>query len=190
MTLTVIRPKRTITIPKRVRDNMGLFPNDSIEFSADEYSTFVHRAMRESVPIMRAGDDPAQKDFSRRYVVTVSSAGELVLPKPLFEDLMLEVGSIVGFFRDSIGYRFIPIYNPTRFGPQTGSADEGGIQIVENSIAEYSVAVTREARCEIAYQWQDVDRNGDDDPFMNVTEPAPDRDILDELTKNHPAFIH
>lgn len=169
---------------------MGLLPNDWLEFDSDDYSTFVNRLVRDTVSGIRAVNEAAPEYDTSRYVVAISTSAEIALPPALFDGLMLEIGSIVGFFRDSVGYRFIPIHNPTRYGPQTVSVDEGGIQIVENAIMEYSVAVTKELRRAIAYGWQDELRLAEDEPFSEINEPAPGEEILRNLTKDDPAFRH
>lgn len=190
MTLTKVSSANTITIPKRVRDNLKLQPFDWVEFSTDDYSILVNRLVREPIGHARRVAEPVIEYDTASCAVQVSRAAEIEIPKHMFDCLMIESGSIVGFFRDSEGYRLIPIHNPKKYGKQTGSVDNGGIQIAENAIMEYSVQITKETRREIAHSWEDTHRPQADDPFTNVNEPDDDADLLGAVTKNDPAFLN
>lgn len=187
MSLTVVRPQRIVTIPKQVRDNMGLQPLDWIEFDSDDRSYFINKLVRETSGTIREINEAAP-EYDSRAVTSVNASAEIEIPKSIFEALTIETGSILGFFREQFGYRVVPIYNPIRYGEPTLSMSSGGIQIVENAIMEFSVATVQELRAKDFYGWENMVRDDEQEPFSNVQEPDDERTILDSLTKNDAAF--
>lgn len=187
MSLTIVRPQNIVTIPKKVRDNMGLMPHDWIEFDTDDRSWFISRLIRETPDGIRRINEAAP-EYDSRAVTSISASAEIVIPDTILEALMLETRSVLGFFREEVGYRAVPIYNPTRYGASTFSYNGGGFEIVENAIMEYSVATIHEMRAEKSLGLGNLVRDEQQEPFLNVLEPEDDRVILDRLTKNDPAF--